>query len=84
MIRTIDEILEKSEEKRRWQEFDGFCLHLVPVPPEPLTPEEAEEQQKEWDEIVALAKATCKPTEIYISPDKSFLCIPYSPKKYSS
>lgn len=72
MIRTIDEILEKSEEKRRWQEFDAFCLNILPVPPEPLTPEEAEEQQREWDEIVALAKAkfTYKPECIYIPPDR--------------
>jgi len=75
MIRTIDEILEKSEEKRRWQEFDAFCLNILPVPPEPLTPEEAEEQQREWDEIVALAKAkfTYKPECIYIPSDR-FQC----------
>ena len=75
MIRTINEILEKSEEKRKWQEFDAFCLNLLPVPPEPLTPEEAEEQQKEWDEMVAAAKAksTSKPNEIYIPPDQ-FKC----------
>jgi len=69
---ALDEFLEKSEEKRKWQEFDAFCLKLLPVPLEPLTPKEAEEQQREWEEMLAAAKAkfTYKPECIYIPPDR--------------
>jgi len=72
VIRTIDEILEKSEERKKWQEFDAFCLNILPVPPEPLTPEEAEEQQREWGKMLKAAKAkfTYKPECIYIPPDR--------------
>ena len=72
MIRTIDEILERAEERKKWQEFDAFCLNILPVPLEPLTPEEAEEQQREWEEMLKAAKAkfTYKPECIYIPPDR--------------
>jgi len=72
VIRTIDEILERAEERKKWQEFDAFCLNILPVPPEPLTPEEAEEQQREWEEMLKAAKAkfTYKPECIYIPPDR--------------
>ncbi len=74
MIRTIDEILEKSEETRMRQEFDEFCTELLQlnIPrTESITPEELEERQREWEALVEEAKSKSrlsKPDEIYIHP----------------
>jgi len=77
---ALDEFLEKSEEKRKWQEFDAFCLKLLPVPLEPLTPKEAEEQQKEWEEMLAAAKAKATSKDEVLLPVSGHECWGISPK----
>jgi len=80
VIRTIDEILERAEERKKWQEFDAFCLNILPVPPEPLTPEEAEEQQREWEEMLAAAKAKATSKDEVFLPVSGHECWGISPK----
>ena len=58
MIRTIDEILEKSEENRIMQELDECIteiLQLNVLRAETISPEELEKRQREWDEMLAAA-----------------------------
>ena len=76
---ALDEFLEKSEEKRKWQEFDidTFGLKLLPVRLEPLTPEE---QQREWQEMLAAAKAKATSKDEVLLPVSGHECWGISPK----
>jgi len=73
MIRTIDEILEKSEENRITRELDECITEMLQLHArkvEELSPEELEKRQQEWDVMLAAAKAkaTCKPKCIDTPP----------------
>ena len=77
MIRTIDEILEKSEENRITRELDECCTELLQLnvrKVEELSPEELEKRLKEWGAMLEKAKGweTFDPMrdEIYIPPSK--------------
>ena len=80
MIRTIDEILEKSEEKRMGQEFDEFYTELLQLnisKPEILSPEELEKRQKEWEEMTDAEKLK----SLLIPKSEEIGCILIRPSK---